>query len=112
MGNRALKADARILILVGVFVLGGCKSLGLGDAGPTMVLVSTTPPGALVQVAGFGECEAPCTVEIDRPREVLIAKAGYNPQRLTLQPGKRQVDVVLELSAPTTGVDAEELPEL
>lgn len=77
-----------------------------------MALVSTTPPGAIVRVDGFGECEAPCTIEIDRPREIVVAKAGYNPQRLTLQPGKRRVDVVLELSAPTTDVDETALPDL
>jgi hypothetical protein len=93
-----------------IAALAGCKTLG--GSGATIALVSTTPPGARVNVEGFGECESPCTVEIDRPREITVAKAGYNPQRLTLEPGKKRVDIVLELSAPTTGVDETALPDL
>lgn len=91
--------------------LGACKTLGLGDD-TTMTLVSTTPPDARVQIIGFGECQSPCTVEIDQPRDIVIAKAGYNPVRMTLQPGKKSVDVTLQLSAPSTGVDEDALPDL
>lgn len=91
--------------------LAGCKTIA-GSNGATLTLVSTEPAGAVVQVEGFGECETPCTIEIDKPRNIIIAKAGYNPQRLVLQPGQRKLNVALELSAPTTEVDEAELPEL
>lgn len=91
--------------------LGGCQTLG-GGTGTTLTTVSTEPAGALVTVEGFGECETPCTVEIDKPRNITIAKAGYDPQKHVLLPGKKTLNVVLKLSAPTTDVDETELPEL
>ncbi len=99
-----------LMIVAATLMLPGCKTLG--GASTTLTLVSTTPPGASVLVDGFGECQSPCSIEIDRPRSIIIAKAGYNPQRLTLQPGKKRLDVTLELSAPTTGVDEAVLPDL
>ncbi len=91
--------------------LTGCQTLA-GGSGTTLTMISTTPAGALVTVEGFGTCETPCTVEIDKPRNIIIAKAGYDTQRLVLLTGRRKLDVVLKLSAPTTGVDETELPEL
>jgi len=90
--------------------LAGCQTLGGG--GSTLTMVETDPAGALVKVEGFGECEAPCTIELDAARNITIAKAGYNTQRFVLLPGKRKVAVVLQLSAPTTGVGKTELPDL
>ncbi len=89
----------------------GCQTINFG-ADNTLTLVTTEPAGAIVRVEGFGECEAPCTIELDAPRNLTIAKAGYKPQSFVLQPGKRKVDVILELSAPTTNVDTTELPEI
>ncbi len=80
--------------------------------GASITLVETDPPGALVQVEGFGECEAPCTIELDAPRRLTIAKAGYDAQRLTLSPGTKKLQVRLNLSAPTTAIEEEPLPEL
>lgn len=80
--------------------------------GAKITLVETDPPGALVQVEGFGECVAPCTIELDAPRNLTIAKAGYDAQRLTLEPGRKKLQVTLTLSAPTTDVDVEALPDL
>ncbi len=87
----------------------GCQTFG---GGQTLTLVTTEPEGALVQVEGFGECEAPCTIELDAPRNITVAKAGFTPQRMQLLPGKKTLNIVLELSAPTTVVDEEKLPEL
>lgn len=101
----------RLTILMAILAAGGCQTLALGG-GNTLTQVSTSPPGAVVRVEGFGECVAPCTIELDAPRNITIAKAGYTPQRFVLQPGKRKVDIVLELSAPTTGVDEAQLPDL
>lgn len=74
--------------------------------------VTSTPERALVTVVGFGECETPCRIEIDRPREIVVAKAGFIPQRLTIDRNRKRVHVTLELAAPTKGVDSESLPEL
>lgn len=98
-------------IAIAALTLGGCKTLG-GGSGTTLTTVTTEPAGALVTVEGFGECETPCTIEIDKPRNITIAKAGYDPQKLVLLPGKKKLNVTLELSAPTTEVDETELPEL
>jgi hypothetical protein len=93
-----------------VLILTGCQTFGGG--GPSLTMVTTDPEGALVKVEGFGECEAPCTIELDAARNITVAKAGYRTQRFVLMPGKRNVEVALELSAPTTGVDKTELPDL
>lgn len=99
-------------IICAALAAGACKTLGFGADGPTITLIETIPAGARVEVEGFGECESPCTVELDAPRNLTIAKAGYNPKRFVLTPGKKKVAITLELSAPTTGVDETELPEL
>jgi hypothetical protein len=103
----------RTPIAAGILLLAGCQTLDFGaGVKPTIALISTVPPGALVTVEGFGECQSPCTVELDAPRNVTIAKAGYNPHRFVLTPGKKKVEITLELSAPTTDVDAETLPDV
>lgn len=100
-------------ILAGALAVTGCKTLDFGDDNAaTIVTVASTPPGALVTVEGFGECETPCTIEIDKPRNITVAKAGYDAQKMVLVPGRRKVDVVLKLSTQTKDVDATELPEL
>lgn len=95
------------LVVLAALLLSGCKTFG-----NNLTLVSSDPPGATVNVEGFGECEAPCTIELDAPRAVTIAKAGYDAQRIILEPGKKKIEVVLKLSAPTTEVDEEALPEV
>ena len=97
----------RMIALIAV-LLSACATA----KGPTITLVETDPPGALVQVEGFGECESPCRIELDAPRTLTIAKAGYDAQRLTLEPGKKRLQVNLKLSAPTTDVEEAALPEL
>ncbi len=102
-----------IALTAAALLTAGCKTFDfVGSKGPTITTVSTTPPGALVTVEGFGECLSPCTIELDAPRNITVAKAGYNPQRFVLEPGKKKVDIMLELSAPTTDVDADTLPDL
>ena len=101
-------------IAIAALALGGCQTLAFGGKGgaTTLTTVTTAPAGARVTVEGFGECETPCTIEIDKPRNITIAKAGFDTQKFVLLPGRKKLDVELKLSAPTTGVDAEELPEL
>ena len=100
-------------IAAAALALSGCQTLAFGEkSATTLTMVTTTPPGALVTVEGFGQCETPCTVEIDKPRNITVAKAGYDTQKHVLLPGRKKLELTLQLSAPTTGVDAEELPEL
>jgi len=100
-------------IAAAALALSGCQTLAFGDSGgTTLTTVTTTPAGALVTVEGFGGCETPCTVEIDKPRNITVAKAGYETQKHVLLPGRKKLELTLQLSAPTTGVDTEELPEL
>lgn len=74
--------------------------------------IVSNPPGALVTVEGFGECETPCTVRLDERRRVTVAKAGYAAQRFFIAPKGPPVEVTLDLAAPTGDVDAEALPEI
>lgn len=108
---------ARLAIAITLLLLSGCKTLDLSaitgrGSGTTLTKVSSVPAGALVTVEGFGECETPCTIEIDKPRNITVARAGYEPQRFVLSLGQRTLKVELQLSAVSTGVDAAELPEL
>lgn len=89
-------------------LLPACATTG----GSSITLVETIPAGALVQVNGFGDCQSPCRIELDKPRNLTIAKAGYDAQRITLSPGTKVLRVTLSLSAPTTGVEEDALPEL
>ncbi|MCB2114482.1 MAG: PEGA domain-containing protein [Parvularculaceae bacterium] len=99
--------------LIAAAALPGCQTLNVfGGSSSTIVRVSSEPEGAVVTLDGYGSCETPCTVEIDKPREAKIGRAGYNSQNVTLTPGKRSVKVTLELSAPTTKVDETAMPEL
>lgn len=85
----------------------GCVTFG-SDA----TKIVTVPPGATIRVEGFGECETPCTVKVDAPRYVTVAKAGYKAQRVRISPDQSKLEIKLELSAPTEEVDAQTLPDL
>ncbi len=91
-------------------MLGGCQSVSIsGDK----LRLQTDPPGALVVVAGAGECETPCTIRLNEPQRARIAKAGYVTRYVILNPSRRkQVIVDLELAAASEDVDAVELPAL
>ena len=97
----------RLLMIIALLAATGCVTFG---AGSTKFV--TKPPGALVRVEGGGECETPCTVKFDRPREVTIAKVGYQAQRLRVGPDRSKVNVELELVAPTGEVEETRMPEL
>jgi len=97
-----------MLLALSVLYVTACATTN----GPKITLVETDPPGALVRVEGFGECEAPCRIELDAPRNLTIAKAGYDAQRIVLRPGTKRLTVIMKLSAPTTVVDEAALPEL
>lgn len=97
----------RLAMAVAVLSAAGCATSGV-----RITEVSTTPPGALVRVEGFGECESPCRISIDRPRQLTIAKAGFKAERLEIRPGQKRVEVALQLAAPTEDVDQSILPDL
>lgn len=97
-----------VLATIAALLLPGCLLTTSGN----VRTITSDPPGALVRIAEFGECETPCTVKLDVVRELTIAKAGYKAQRFRVAPGGKDVHVILELAAPTSDVDAAELPEL
>lgn len=107
-----MKSALRLAAGAALIAAGGCQTLDLGLGGPKMTEVVTDPPGATMQVLGFGECETPCTVELDKPRTVTIAKAGFKALRFDLDPGKSRLNIKLELVAATEGVDETALPEI
>lgn len=87
-------------------------SLGACATTPGVVEIVSEPTGALVTVEGYGECETPCTIGLDGPRNVTVAKAGFLPKRFIVAPGAGRVKVALDLAAPTEKVDEETLPDL
>jgi len=96
-----------VLLLTAGFMASGC----LATSGNTRKIISE-PPGALVTVRGYGECETPCTVRLDDHRNVTVAKAGYKAKRFVISPSGPPVKVRLELAAPAGEVDAESLPDI
>ena len=96
----------RVLVVWGAFAASACQTFGDDN-----VEITTEPPGALVRIEGFGECDSPCTVEVDKPRQVTIAKAGYEAEKLSIEPGK-DVNLKMKLVAPTKNVDASEMPDI
>lgn len=101
----------RLLIACALLATTGCmETFSVGGSGITKIV--TNPPGATARVEGFGECETPCTVSLDAPRNVTIAKAGYLAKRIRLEPGHSKVTVDLELAAPTADVELTQMPEL
>jgi hypothetical protein len=109
IAGRRAAASRRTFFAATALLLAACETVG----GPKLTEIVTDPPGALVRVeGGYGDCTSPCVIEFDVTRTITIAKAGFKPQRLTLQPGKGQVVIKLELAAPTTGVEEGELPKL
>lgn len=100
----------RILAALAFATLGA--ACATNDGKPRLTLVTTEPSGALVQIEGFGECVSPCTIEHDAPRNLTIAKAGYDAVRMTIKPGQKEARVTLMLAAPTTDVDETKLPDL
>ena len=98
----------RISLTLAALCLSACATA----KGPKIVLVETEPQGALIRVEGFGECQSPCRIEVDTTRNLTIAKAGYNAERIVIDPQSKKVLVRLTLSAPTTDVEEDALPEL
>ncbi len=97
----------RFLLSIALMVmLGGCMTLGDSRE------IRSTPSGALVTLPGFGECETPCTIKLDRTRRITIAKAGYKPRLVDIEPGGGPVTIPLDLAAPTEDVDSQTLPDL
>ena len=88
-------------------LLGGCATTS-GDG----TLFVSEPTAATVSADGYAPCETPCSLSLAAPTLVTIAKAGYTPQRLQVEPKRRRLSVALDLAAPTEDVEATGLPEL
>lgn len=96
-------------------LFAGCAALAAGGCLTTsggLRTIESDPPGALVTVEGYGECETPCTIRLDERRGITVAKAGYAAQRFSIAPDGPPVKVTLELAAASGDVDAEALPEI
>jgi len=97
----------RVLALPALLLISACVTTQ-----GNVTSLTSEPSGASVAVEGYEDCETPCTIQLSAPLNVTVAKAGYKPQRMVLQPGRKKVHVRLELAAPTSGVEATSLPEL
>ena len=96
-----------LCIAAAALVLSGCMTLG--GSGRE---IRTLPTGALITIDGFGECETPCTIKLDRKRRVRFAKAGYVTRYVDVEPSGGPVTVPLELAAASEDVDTTPLPDL
>ncbi len=93
-----------------IALLSGCQTMG--PNGGKLIRIETMPPGAIVSIQNAGECETPCTIELDGPRRVNLARIGYKKKEIYVTLDKSRVRVDLEPVAPTADVDAQSLPEL
>ncbi len=91
------------------FSLAGCMTTG---GGGVIREIQTEPGGAVITIDGYGECQSPCTIKLDGPRRIRIAKAGFISQNLVVQPEKGPLVVELEIAAPAGDVDTQTLPDL
>lgn len=95
-----------MIVILAALPLAGCLTAG------GVREVRTDPAGAFLMIEGFGTCETPCTVKVDRPRPARVSRTGYLTQNITIEPGRGPVTVTLELAAASQDVDAISLPEL
>ena len=95
-----------LLIFASAALLSGCLTLGGGRE------VRSAPSGALVTIAGFGECTTPCKLKLDKKRRIQIAKAGYVTRYVDVEPDGAAITIPLDLAAPTEDVDTTTLPDL
>jgi hypothetical protein len=67
------------LLITGVLALTGCATITRGTS--EVLVVSTDPPGAEVQISGGATCTSPCSLKLKRKHDyhLKIAKAGYEP---------------------------------
>ncbi|MCU0688482.1 MAG: PEGA domain-containing protein [Phycisphaerales bacterium] len=73
-----------IIVALGASFAGGCQTLSNG--GMQAVSIETTPPGAIVEVAGRGTFITPTTISLPRNAHstLWITKEGYLPQSVQL----------------------------
>jgi hypothetical protein len=73
-----------LLVALGAIFSGGCQTLSNG--GMQAVSIETTPPGAIVEVAGRGTFITPTTISLPRNAHstLWITKEGYLPQSVQL----------------------------
>ncbi len=84
----------------------------LGACAGDIISIKSAPKGATVTVAGYGECETPCRIQLRGPVMATVAKAGYDAKRYRLIPGQTSLLVELELAAPSGTVETGGLPPL
>jgi hypothetical protein len=67
------------VLATGLLALTGCATITRGTS--EVLVVSTDPPGADVQISDGETCTTPCSVKLKRKHDyhLKIAKAGYEP---------------------------------
>lgn len=75
---------AALVVAPVAVLLTGCQTVVNGFTQP--IAVTTSPPGALVQVEGFPVQMTPAVVRLPRGTDavITITKAGYEPQTVTV----------------------------
>lgn len=99
---------------LGAIALSSCASQG-GTSNERIIV--SKPTGIYISIknnVGKEEfsCVTPCKIIVDRPRKIVASKEGYVSQTFYLEPGRGIVNVILELTAASEGVDEVGLPEL
>ena len=98
------------IAIVAAIVLTGCQTTG--PNGGTLISVTTKPADAQLTVEGYGACQTPCTVELQKPRRATLAKAGFQKEEILLHTDRRRVHIPMRLSAPTEEIETDTLPDL
>ena len=92
---------------IGLLFMSGCMATS-----GAIREISTDPQGAQITIVGYGECTSPCTIKLDGPRQIKVAKAGFVSKTYEITPGMKDMVIPLELAAPSGDVDETALPEL
>lgn len=94
--------------------LGFVALTGCATESPNMLrTVRTVPAGAVIKF-DYSDvtCMTPCTIKVARPLRIILTKEGFEETRLFVEPGRGDIEVTLDLTAPAEPVDEIELPDL
>lgn len=107
-------------LLSASLVLGGCETslpeglsflMPRGQQPIPGTIIDTVPTGATVTLED-GSCTTPCRIDYGQTVEVIVAKAGYQPLRVSVPLGAPNAVLELTPVGRSTPVEEETLPLL
>ena len=101
----------RPLALIAAFALAGCITPPAPRAASGQIMVQSQPSGATLTFLDGTTCETPCSVLVQEPLDLTVAKAGFKPVRTRLMPNDRgPLSVTLEPVGRRAPMEVFELP--